>query len=292
VPALKVVVIGPGLMGRGIASLFAQSGARVGIVGTTRARAQDSLRAWASGSSAVEAVEIDSSFVAEADLVVESVREDLKDKRDVLAVADSVNRDGLLVTNTSSLDLEALSEVVTRPQRFAGMHFLNPPTETWVVEIARCQKTGQAALDALCELSERLGKVPLVLHKPIPGYIWNRLQFALLRECLHLLKEGVCDVETIDAAVSDGLAPRWLGVGPLGTVDLGGTTVFSQIAQELFPVLGCDPALVSSFPQDGGHGFYGWSQDERDRRQRLRADALRLARNLRSQSGLVAGGSG
>jgi 3-hydroxybutyryl-CoA dehydrogenase len=289
---LRVVVVGPGLMGRGIASLFAQSGARVGIVGTTLGRAQEVARALGPVSGEIEGVELDSSFVAEADLVIESVRENERDKCEVLSRADSVNRDGLLVTNTSSLDLEVLSAHLTRPERFAGMHFLNPPTETWVVEIVPCKATGQAQLDALRHVSEDVGKIPLVLQKPVPGYVWNRLQFALLRECLHLLREGVCDMATIDAAVSDGLAPRWLAVGPLGTVDLGGSAVFSQIAEELFPVLGSDPGLADAFPQDGSHGFYGWSTEERELRQSLRVEALRLARDLRSTSAPAREGSG
>lgn len=281
-------MIGPGLMGRGIATLFAHSGARVGIVGTSLTRAQDSLRTLDdAGAGSFEAVELESRFVADADLVVESVRETLAEKREVLAAVDAVNSGGLLVTNTSSLDLDALSEVLSRPQRFAGMHFLNPPTETWVIEVVGCRHTEPAELDSLCEVTRGLGRLPLVLHKPVAGYVWNRLQFALLRECLHLLEEGVCDVDTIDAAVSEGLAPRWLAVGPLGTVDLGGPAVFGQIAAELFPLLGCEPGLVDAFPESGGAGFHSWSPDERGRRQRLRVQALRMARDLRSTRALA-----
>lgn len=86
--------------------------------------------------------------------------------------------------------------------------------------------------------------------------------------------------------------PEVAGSGPLGTVDLGGSAVFSQIVQELFPVLGCDPRLVDSFPKGEGYGFYGWSRDERELRHNLRVEALRLARDLRSTSGLAPGGSG
>jgi 3-hydroxybutyryl-CoA dehydrogenase len=112
----------------------------------------------------------------------------------------------------------------------------------------------------------------------VPGFVWNRLQFALLRECLHLIDEGVADAATIDAAICEGLAPRWLASGPLATADLGGIHTFATIAEQLFPVLSAarevTPALAAR------ERFYEWTPASEAAVAALRAEALDAARPL------------
>jgi 3-hydroxybutyryl-CoA dehydrogenase len=126
-----------------------------------------------------------------------------------------------------------------------------------------------------------MGKAPLIVQRDVPGFIWNRLQLAVLRECLHLLDEGVADVASIDAAVSDGLAPRWVGSGPFATADLGGIKTWATVATQLFAVLsnerGLPAALEHRAVEDGS--FYSWTSVSEREVGELRARSLR--ENLR-----------
>ena len=119
-----------------------------------------------------------------------------------------------------------------------------------------------------------MGKTPIVARRDVPGFVWNRLQFALLRECLHLIDEGVADAATIDAAICEGLAPRWLATGPLATADLGGIRTFATIAEQLFPVLSAarevTPALTAR------ERFYEWTPASEAAVAALRAERWML----------------
>ena len=127
-----------------------------------------------------------------------------------------------------------------------------------------------------------MGKRPLVLRHDVPGFVWNRIQFAVLRECLHILGEQVADASAIDAAVSDGLAPRWLAAGPLATVDLGGIETFRRAAENLFPLLASNAAVPASLsglaPAD--EAFYRWTPESTAAIEALRAEALDAGRRI------------
>jgi 3-hydroxybutyryl-CoA dehydrogenase len=127
-----------------------------------------------------------------------------------------------------------------------------------------------------------MGKRPLVLRRDVPGFIWNRIQFAVLRECLHVLDEGVADPAAIDAAVSDGLAPRWLAAGPLATVDLGGIETFRRAAENLFPLLANDATVPTSLSGKAAadEAFYRWLPESTAAIEALRAEALDAGRRI------------
>jgi 3-hydroxybutyryl-CoA dehydrogenase len=159
-----------------------------------------------------------------ASLAIEAVVEDAEVKTWLLPCIENWLPEGtILATYTSSLSIELLARSLARPTRFARFHFLNPAHLTAVLEVVPGPETDQPTIDDLAKFGRRMGKRLLVLHRDVPGLVWNRLQFALLRECLYLLDQGIADVSTIDAAVSEGLAPRWLAGGPLATADLGGS---------------------------------------------------------------------
>ena len=183
----------------------------------------------------------------------------------------------VIATNTSSLSITSLAAGLAAPERFAGLHFLHPAHETAVVEIIAGERTGEAAIATLRDLAGRMGKTPIVARRDVPGFVWNRLQFALLRECLHLIDEGVADAATIDAAICEGLAPRWLATA-VATADLGGIRTFATIAEQLFPVLSAardvTPALAAR------ERFYDWTPASEAAVAALRAEALDAARPL------------
>jgi 3-hydroxybutyryl-CoA dehydrogenase len=264
-------VIGTGTMAPGIAAACASAGLDVTIVGRDRGRAAAAAAVAGTGSSPIEAGPIEEASFAGCDLVVETVLENLELKLELLArIEPWLGDDAVIATNTSSLGLDELASALARPERFAALHFLNPADRTAVVEVVPCERTAEPTIARLAALVRRMGKLPLVLRRDYPGFVWNRLQMAMIRECLHLLDEEVADIEAIEAAVSDGLAPRWLAAGPLATSDLGGPATFRIVAEQLFGRLAAGPEVSDRL----GPGFYAWSEQSRAEIVRLRGDAL------------------
>ena len=232
----EVAVIGAGTMGPGIARIFAEAGASVRLtarressLGTARERLEDAnVFLTTSLDEAVDGV----------GLVVETIAEDVEAKRQVLARAQELAAgDAIVTTNTSSLRLEPLAAALRRPERFAGLHFLNPPELVEAVEIVGTARTAQETIDALAEWMRELGKAPIVVRRDVAGFVVNRLQYALLREAYALVDEGVCSFDAVDRAVTHGLGARWAAIGPFETMELAGLDVHSAVAENLWPEL-------------------------------------------------------
>lgn len=278
----QAVVIGTGLMAPGIAAALSDAGLSVTVAGrnTEHARraALDAM-ALAEDATDIRHSDIDAHVLRGVDLVVETIVEDLSVKTELFErIAPWVASDAVITTNTSSLPLDVLANSTSHPTRVAGLHFLNPAHLTSVVEVVASTTSDQDVLELLGQLAEDMGKWPVRVNRPIPGFVWNRIQFAVLRECVRLLEDGVTDAASIDAAVADGLAPRWTATGPLATADLGGPSTFGVIARELFGRL-ADGAEVPG-PLGRGEPFYEWDAESREAADRLRAEALRASREL------------
>jgi 3-hydroxybutyryl-CoA dehydrogenase len=171
-------------------------------------------------------------------LIFEAVAERLDHKRTVLAAAEpSLAADGVLATTTSSLPLAALASALTAPERFAGWHFFHPADLMSLVEIIPGERTDPVVLGLLRSWSERLGRQPILLRRDVPGFVANRLQYALLREAYALAEAGVCEFEDVDVAVTAGLGARWAALGPFATMDLAGLEVHAAVTDALFPLL-------------------------------------------------------
>jgi 3-hydroxybutyryl-CoA dehydrogenase len=271
-PVVGVVVVGTGRMAPGIAAAAAGTGARVRVVGRNTERAKQA--AARARNTCVCAAALTAAAFKGADLVIETVIEDRRIKSALLSSIEAwIAAETIVVSNTSSLSIEDLARSLTHPKRFAGLHFLNPADLTPVVEVIAGPQTSRSTLKRLTSFAVRMGKTPLVVRKDTPGFIWNCLQFALLRECLRLLDEGVADISAIDAAVADGLAPRWLAAGPFGTADLGGLDTFRRAAQKLFPALAASGEVSPSLVRraEDRADFYQWTDDTREAVERLRA---------------------
>lgn len=259
----RATVVGTGRTGPTVAAAFARAGVKVRVAGRSLEKAEAAAaEAGRLAGSEVAAVGLGAEAVTDADLVVETVLEDVAIKRDVLAQIEGWARPGtLLATNTSSLRLADLADGLTRTGDFLGMHFLHPADITPVVEVVRGPATSDAALGRGCAVAAQIGKRALVVQRDIAGFIWNRIQMAVLRECLHLLDAGVADVEALDAAVADGLAPRWVGGGPFLTADLGGVATFGRVAAQLFPALANDTTVSPTLSGRGEEDtFYAWDE--------------------------------
>jgi 3-hydroxybutyryl-CoA dehydrogenase len=243
----RVVVIGAGTMGTRIALCFARAG--VTVCATSRRtgtleQAAETIRGEVGGPELLSRIRLTTEAdldLAAAELVIETIGERVEDKVALLHhVAAVVAPDTIVTTNTSSLDLAPLSAALPEPGRFAGLHWFNPADLMRLVEIVPGPATDDATVQTLQGWMAELGKAPVVLHHAVPGFIANRLQYALLREAYALVADGVCSWTDIDCAVTAGLGPRWSAHGPFQTMDLAGLDVHLAVAQALFPALAND----------------------------------------------------
>jgi 3-hydroxybutyryl-CoA dehydrogenase len=281
----EVTVVGAGTMGAGIARVFADAGASVRLCArressleAARARLDESAKQVQLTTSADEALR-------GAELVIETIVEDVKAKRALLAQAEELALpEAILTTNTSSLRLTALAGKLGNPRRFAGLHWLNPPELVEVVEVVGGEHTAPETLETLSSWMEELGKAPVVVQRDTPGFIVNRLQYALLREAYALVDADVCSFADVDRAVTHGLGARWAAIGPFETMDLAGLDVHSAVAENLWPELAntTEPSPAIAEALESGHGLRGDNSPEaraalRERRDRV----LRALRDLR-----------
>jgi 3-hydroxybutyryl-CoA dehydrogenase len=279
-PPRKVAVIGAGTMGAGIARFFAEAGAAVRLC----ARRESSLETASTrlGGAAVELTTSLEDALREAELVVETIVEDVDAKRLVLRRAEELaSEDAILTTNTSSLPLAVLARGLKGPEHFAGLHFLNPPELVDVVEVVGGEETAPETLETLESWLEQLGKVPIVVRRDTPGFVVNRLQYALLREAYALVDAGVCSFADVDRAVTHGLGARWAAIGPFETMDLAGLDVHAAVAANLWPQLSntTQPSPSIARAVESGRGLRGDTPPDVLRKRRDRV--LRGLRTLR-----------
>jgi 3-hydroxybutyryl-CoA dehydrogenase len=231
-------------MGAGIARVFADAGVSVRL----SARRESSLEAARTrlGETAarVRLTTDADEALSGAELVVETIVEEAGAKRGVLARAEELAPNAILTTNTSSLPLAALGAELRKPERFAGLHWLNPPELVELVEVVGGERTAPGTLETLAGWMEQLGKAPVVVRRDVPGFVANRLQYALLREAYALVDAGVCSFADVDRTLTHGLGARWAAIGPFETMDLAGLDVHAAVAANLWPELasGSEPS--------------------------------------------------
>jgi 3-hydroxybutyryl-CoA dehydrogenase len=186
-----------------------------------------------------------------ATIVVESVVEDFGAKVEVLAEIASASEDAIVASNTSSLSISQLAASSGLGARLLGTHYWNPPTLMPLVEVVAGLATDPAITEEMSAILRSMGKEP-VLVPDIPGFVWNRLQFALLHEALSLVQHYSVAPETIDTILKKGLGRRWSLMGPFETAALGGVHTFATVAAGLFPKLAksdVDPSTLLALRQ-------------------------------------------
>ena len=182
-------------------------------------------------------VETVASVDEATELVVESVPEDIGVKTEVLGELARRLPGATIASNTSTIPLTELGAAIDAPERTVGTHYWNPPLLMPLVEIVAGERTSRETLETVSTRLAALGKEPVHVERDVPGFIWNRLQAALLRESLWLVGEGVATPETVDRIVRSGLARRYRYTGPFETVALGGIDSWTRVAANLFPQL-------------------------------------------------------
>jgi 3-hydroxybutyryl-CoA dehydrogenase len=248
---MDVVVVGAGLMGSQIAAEYALGGHRVHCLArrpdVTRVRAGEAfataqrlgLHDAAATSAAADRLTIAGELteIAACDLVVESIPEDLALKGAVLAPIAAHFPDAVIASNTSSLSIGEIGEACGAPGRTVGTHYWNPPLLMPLVEVIAGPHSAPEAVELARGAVASCGKRPVLVQRDVPGFIWNRLQHALLREALWIVDNGVATPEAVDEVVRFGNARRWEHVGPFAAAALGGIDTWQRVAGELFPVL-------------------------------------------------------
>jgi len=176
--------------------------------------------------------------ISGVDIVVEAIPEQIKLKQALFQKLDKMfSSEVILATNTSGISISLIASVTKRPDRVVGMHWWNPPYIIPVVEIIKGGKTKEEIVEAVRELVVRLKKKPILVKKDIPGFLGNRMQYALMREAVHLLEEKVASAEDIDTMVKAGFGFKFPVIGPLETIDMAGMDIFYNVSQYLYKEL-------------------------------------------------------
>ena len=192
-----------------------------------------------------------------ADLVVEAILEKLDVKHAFWAeISALVPEDAILASNTSGLSITAIAEVVKRPERFGGMHWINPPHLIPLIEVIQGKKTDDETAAAIRDMALAVEKKPVIVQDA-PGFALNRIQLAVLRECLHIVEQGIATPEAVDDVIKYGLGMRYACLGPFEVCDLGGLDIFYNIASYLFEDLADEKAPFGMLADRFEKGQYG-----------------------------------
>jgi 3-hydroxybutyryl-CoA dehydrogenase len=205
--------------------------------------------------------------VSNADLVIEAVTENPELKKKVLSEADSLAKpDAIIASNTSSISISEIASATKRPEKFAGMHFFNPPQLMKLIEIIRGAKTSDETLNTIVEVTQKMGKEPVVVKKDVAGFVVNRILIPALNEAINLVNEDVATPEDIDKAIKLGL--NW-PMGPLTLLDYVGldtTLAITEVmVKEINPKYQASPLLrqmvrAGLLGRKTGKGFYDWKK--------------------------------
>lgn len=298
----RIAVIGAGLMGHGIAQVFALAGHGVTIydsivasLDTVKTRILTNLKDLGDDQKAVERVTPVSDLaqaVRDADYVVEAVLEDLPLKQKMFAEIESyVRPDTILASNTSVIPITRIMEGLKQRERALGTHWWNPPYLVPLVEVIETQWTSRPAIDFTMKLHAAAGKKPAHVKKDVPGFIGNRLQHALWREAVALVEHGICDAETVDTVIKSAFGRRLAVLGPLENADMVGTDLTLAIHRTVLPDIDSRPRpspYLEKLVKDqklgfkSGEGFRKWSPEQQ---AALRSKVLQHLKNARVQDG-------
>jgi 3-hydroxybutyryl-CoA dehydrogenase len=300
----RVAVIGPGRMGSLIALAYAFAGLRVDLIDVRARSASDNVARRSASFKAIEGaldflIAHDAApaiarsetlerivWVADAnadealalaDLAVEAVAELPAQKLPVMQrIARAARPDCVIGSTTSTIAPDELAAMVTHPERYLNIHWLNPAHLSPLVELQPCAKTDPHWVTNLRTLHESMGKVPIVCG-PTPGYLMPRLQIALMNEAARMYEEGVASAADIDRAVRFGLGLRYANMGVLEFIDWGGAEILLNAGRYMAKATGEQrfepPRIVEQMIRDGrsglrdGQGFHDWRSEDVSARQ-------------------------
>lgn len=298
----RVGVVGTGLMGSGIAAVFASAGRTVFLFDKDPKRLDEAKQKIVEiyqemhgvGLTSLSQTEIlahikpvsELADLKAVDFIIEAVPEVLEIKHDLYREVERVVGERvILASNTSGFMPSKLAEFLAHPNRFIVAHFWNPPHAIPLVEVVPSLHTLPSVVERTIALLREAQAEPVLVEKEIPGFIGNRLQYAILREALAIVRSGAASPEAVDTVMKASLGRRYATVGPLETADLGGLDTFLTIASHLMPELAKDEDVLElmrvrveagNTGLRSGKGFYSWPPERaQEVIKRRNADLLR-----------------
>jgi 3-hydroxybutyryl-CoA dehydrogenase len=295
---MNITVIGAGLMGHGIAQVFAQNGYPVTLMDLNEeflARAAKNIRSnltvmaendigsFKDIDSVISQIKFTSDMseaVSEADFVVEAVSEKLDLKQNIFQKLDAMcPRETILATNTSVISITEIASKSIFRDRIVGTHFWNPPYLIPLVEVVRGNDTSDETMEKTFSLLQSVGKHPVRVNKDVPGFVANRLQHALWREAISIVDKGIADAATVDECVKYGFGLRLPVLAPMENADMVGTDLTLAIHDYILKHLESSPEpspLLKKLVEEKslgfktGRGFQEWPENKADEsRKRL-----------------------
>ncbi|HWG06045.1 MAG TPA: 3-hydroxyacyl-CoA dehydrogenase family protein [Beijerinckiaceae bacterium] len=278
----RIALLGAGLMGHGIAQVFAQNGHDVRIYDVdlaARAGVKDRIRAnlriLGQDEGCVDRVTPAATIaeaVGAAEFIIEAVVEDLAAKQNLFTeVENHAPADAILASNTSVIPITQIMSGLRDGSRALGTHWWNPPFLVPLVEVIRTADSSDRAVEKTTALLTSVGKQPAEVKKDVPGFVGNRLQHALWREAISLVENGICDAETVDTVVKASFGRRLAVLGPLENADLIGTDLTLAIHRTVLPAIDHTAAALpylealvaqGRLGMKSGEGFRTWNPDE------------------------------
>lgn len=301
----SAALIGLGTMGPGIAARLARGGIDVAAYDTSAAAmdrakwmlgqaetALDNLgiKAPETGAGRISLTNSLEEAVSGADLVIENVPEKIEIKEQVYRAIDPLlGPDAIVTSDTSGIPITKLQAFLSRPEWMAGMHWSNPPHIIPMIEVIAGEHTAPETADAIRALIRQLGLLPVTVKKDVPGFVENRVLYALLREAVDLVENGVIEPEDLDTCVSWGIGYKIAVVGPMRLLDMAGLDIYTSVASFLnqdlcdrkdTSTLALDKAARGEFGMKSGKGMFEYSPEEIPQLQAERARKLIAIRKI------------
>ncbi len=242
----RAAVIGTGTMGPGMGAVLARAGLETALYDVSAEqleRAKEGAQLARGVLDRLETPVVDggslrfesdlAEALAGAGIVIEAVPERLELKHEVFrAFEQHVAADAILASNTSGIPITKIAEACSSAERVVGMHWSNPPHLIPMIEVVPGERTSQAVVDATCELVRAVGYHPVV-EREVPGFVENRILYAIMRECLDLVDRGIIDPEGLDLNVKWGIGYKLAVIGPMELLDMAGLDIYNAVGSYL-----------------------------------------------------------
>jgi 3-hydroxyacyl-CoA dehydrogenase len=293
----RATILGSGTMGPGMGAVLARAGVQVTLHDINPEALERAKGMVTLAEGVLERLEVpvrdgggleyESDQAAALDgteIVVEAVPEQLELKQKVFAeVEEQLSDEAIIASNTSGIPITKMAEGLKRPERVIGWHWSNPPHLIPMNEVIPGEQTSSAVTRAIEELTRRIGYHPVTLRKEVPGFVENRVLYAIMRECLALVDEGVIDVEGLDLCVKWGIGYKLAVVPPVQLLDMAGLDIYTSVAGYLNSSLSAEAGVsrtAASLSDQGrlgiktGRGFFDYTPERIKELQQQRATAL------------------
>lgn len=301
----RIAIIGMGTMGPGMAARLARGGLQVVVYDVAPTAIERARSMLSAAETVLDALAIASppagvgmvrftddigDAVSGADLVIENVPENISVKADVYRTIDGlIASDTIVASDTSGIPITKLQAHISHPERMVGMHWSNPPHIIPMIEVIGGEKTAPQTVATIRDLIRSIGLLPVVVKKDVPGFVENRVLYALLREAVDLVERGVIDPEDLDTCVSWGIGYKIAVIGPMALLDMAGLDIYKSVSSflnadlsnrdDVAPMV-LEKTNASKFGIKSGEGMFSYTPEQTKALQGERARKLVAVRRI------------